>query len=112
MLKITSFTALIIGLIIAAPMIFSDAEASRGAPASAVVTKADRESTDSRIANAFRLVDLCSPQASGDAAAWCAARQTNLLALNSNGSLATVTVEIRDEANQTSVLAVLPAGGI
>jgi hypothetical protein len=116
MLKITSFSALIVGLLLAAPMVFSDAEASHSV-FTGVAAKSDRESTDkildNRLASAFHLVDLCSPGASGDAAEWCAARRTeqaDALTTSAIGktSFNGSTVESRDEATQTSTISVIP----
>jgi len=116
MLKITSFSALIVGLLLAIPMVFSDAEASHSA-FTGVAAKADRESTDrllgNRLASAFRLVDVCAAGTTGDAAEWCAARRAelsdapadNMIGKTSfNGS----TIQSRDEASQTSTVSVIP----
>jgi hypothetical protein len=112
MLKLTSFIAVIIGLLLAMPLIFSNAEAGH-TDAGSVSAKSDRQTTDSqlsdRIADAFRLVDVCTPGAVGDAASWCAARHAEL-SDPANGKSALMTFESRDEAAQTSTLSLAPAG--
>jgi len=59
MLKITSFSALIVGLLLAAPMVLSDASAGR-AETTGSAMKADRASSarqiDDRLTAAFALV--------------------------------------------------------
>jgi hypothetical protein len=110
MLKITSFSALIVGLLLAIPIVFSDAEASRTETAG-VATKADRELTagalDSRLTTAFQLVDVCSRGVSGDAGSWCAARHAQLSDTADVRLAAKPTVyEFRDEASQTSTLSI------
>jgi hypothetical protein len=112
MLKVTSFSALIAGLLIAIPMVFTDAEASH--PDNGIVAaKADRELVDTRAGNrmteAFQLLDVCSQTVTGDAASWCAARHAEMSDAGTKlGDMAS-TVETRDEATQTSTLAATPA---
>ncbi len=112
MLKITSFSALIAGLLIAIPMVFADAEASRPL-AGVVAAKADREMADvrtnGRIAAAFQLVDVCSQTVTGDAASWCSARHAEMSEISALTTSKSLTVETRDEAAQTSTLAAIPA---
>jgi hypothetical protein len=113
MLKITSFSALIVGLLLATPLVFSNAEAGR-VDAIGIAAKSDRQPVDdfldARLAAAFKLVDVCATGVTGDAGSWCAARHAELAdSLKAKTASNTVTIESRDEAAQTSTLAAVPA---
>ncbi|MDR3374443.1 MAG: hypothetical protein P4L98_12010 [Ancalomicrobiaceae bacterium] len=100
MLKLTTLTALIVGLLLAMPIVFSDAEAGRSAVTDFSLGQRGDRIADGRIDDAFRLVAACNTQAS----ATC--RTT--LAETPTGA-GTVTIEERDEAHQMSTLVRLPA---
>ena len=107
MLKITSFSALIVGLLLAIPLVFSDAEAGRTGD-NTLAVKSDRESTDrlndNRIADAFKLVETCSAMVTGSIATPCQTQSAQLVDVAGKLAVNTVTVESRDEASHTSTL--------
>lgn len=106
MLRITSFIALIAGLLVAVPFVFTNAEAGR---VTGVAAKSDRQETlqtpDERLANAFRIVDVCIGSVSGDAESWCRAWHAESERAASGER---VTMETRDEAAQTSTVTSVP----
>ncbi|MDR3495188.1 MAG: hypothetical protein P4L82_11365 [Ancalomicrobiaceae bacterium] len=100
MLKITSLTALIAGLLLATPIVFSDAEAGRSdASDVSADLRGDRAPND-RIENAFRLLGACD--------ALGATCRTTVAEIPATVA-PTVTVEQRDEAHQMSTLVRMPA---
>ncbi len=100
MIKITSFCALIVGLLLAMPLIFTEAEAEHASPnRGETIVKADRLASD-RLAIAFETVSDCDQ--SEDASSTCPAIH-GLGAVRQQLTELT-TVERRDEARQASTL--------
>ena len=97
MLKITSFSALSVGLLLSMPLLFTDAEAGR-VQVLDISAKTDREpiteSPGDRLADAFGAFGSCSVYNKGDdTSSQCS------LAISSG------TLEVRDVTQQTTTLA-------
>lgn len=96
MLKITSVTALVVGLLLAMPVVFADAEAGRIATTDAPLAQRGDRVPEGRIDDAFRLISAC------DALTSAACR-------SAMADIPEVTIELRDETHQISTLVRQPA---
>ena len=100
MFKITSFVALIVGLLLALPIFLAETEASRGAIGDEPTAQRSDRIEPNSIETAFRILTSC---------------QASLAVCHSgmparfSGVTETMTVEERDEANHTSTLIRVPA---